>query len=352
MKLGIFLPNWVGDAVMATPALRALRRHLPTAEIVGILRPPIDQALAGTPWLDRTFVYQPRAKDPERRGWRLIRRLRGERFDTILLLSNSLRTGLLAFASGAKRRVGFDRYGRGVLLTDRLYHLRAGRRFVPAPVIDEYLKLAYALGCPAESPRIELATMREDEERADAVWQSLGLPRERRVVVLNSGGAYGAAKLWPTEYFTDLARRLATRHNRHVLVVCGPSERDLARRIAQDAAHPHVVSLADAPLSLGLSKACVRRAELMVTTDSGPRHFAAAFDVPVVTLFGPTHIAWSENYYSRAVHLQKSVPCGPCQRRVCPWGHHRCMRELTVDEVERAVAAQLPLLAARGSHAA
>lgn len=352
MKLGIFLPNWVGDAVMATPALRAVRTHLPSAEIVGILRPPIDQALSGTTWLDRTLVYQPRAKDRERRGWRLVRRLRAERFDTMLLLTNSLRTALLAFASGAPRRIGFDRYGRGLLLTDRLYHQRDGRRFVPAPVIDEYLKLAYALGCPTESHRIELATLPEDEERANAVWQSLGLPRERRVVVLNSGGAYGAAKLWPTEYFTELARRLAAQHHRHVLVICGPSERDLARQITRDAAHPHVVSLADAPLSLGLSKACVRRAELMVTTDSGPRHFAAAFDVPVVTLFGPTHIAWSENHYPRAVHLQKSVPCGPCQRRVCPLGHHRCMRELTVDEVERTVAAQLRPPAARGSHAA
>lgn len=351
MKLGIFLPNWVGDAVMATPALRAIRQQLPTAEIVGILRPPIDQALAGTTWLDRTILYQPRAKDRQRRGWRLVQQLRAERFNTILLLTNSFRTGLLAWASGARRRIGFDRYGRGVLLTERLYHHREQGRFVPSPVIDEYHKLAAKLGCPPDSYQIELGTLAEDESRADAVWQSLQLPRERRVVVLNSGGAYGAAKLWPTEYFTELARRLAAQHARHVLVICGPSERDIARRIAADAAHPHVVSLADQPLSLGLSKACVRRAELMVTTDSGPRHFAAAFGVPVVTLFGPTHIEWSENYYPLAVHLQKKLPCGPCQSRVCPLGHHQCMRDLTVDEVERAVVAQLHT-SARGSHAA
>jgi heptosyltransferase-2 len=65
-----------------------------------------------------------------------------------------------------------------------------------------------------------------------------------------------------------------------------------------------------------------------VTTDSGPRHFAAAFGVPVVTLFGPTHVAWTETYFSKAVHLQKPVPCGPCQQRTCPLGHHRCMTEL------------------------
>jgi heptosyltransferase-2 len=82
----------------------------------------------------------------------------------------------------------------------------------------------------------------------------------------------------------------------------------------------------------------VRRADLLVTTDSGPRHFAAAFDRPVVTLFGPTHIAWTETYHLRAVHLQKPVDCGPCQRRVCPLGHHRCMTELSPMEVHEAAA--------------
>ena len=78
--------------------------------------------------------------------------------------------------------------------------------------------------------------------------------------------------------------------------------------------------------------ACVRRADLLVTTDSGPRHFAAAFGTPVVTLFGPTHIAWTETYYPKAVHLQKQVECGPCQQRVCPLDH-RCMTRVSTDRV-------------------
>jgi heptosyltransferase-2 len=77
---------------------------------------------------------------------------------------------------------------------------------------------------------------------------------------------------------------------------------------------------------------------LLVTTDSGPRHFAAAFQTPVVTLFGPTHIGWTETYFEKAIHVQKRVPCGPCQKRVCPEGHHRCMRELGPDEVFAAIA--------------
>src|SRR5262249_6123559 len=126
-----------------------------------------------------------------------------------------------------------------------------------------------------------------------------------------------------------------------VLVVCGPAERALAREIASRADLPAVVSLGELAekggpkLSLGLTKACIRRADLLVTTDSGPRHFARAFDRPVVTLFGPTHIAWTETYHPRAVHLQKQVPCGPCQQRTCPLDH-QCMRQLTPPEVFRA----------------
>jgi len=93
-----------------------------------------------------------------------------------------------------------------------------------------------------------------------------------------------------------------------------------------------VHALADEPLSLGLTKALVRRCSLLVTTDSGPRHFAAAFDRPVVTLFGPTHVAWTDTYFPKAVNLQKQVPCGPCQKRVCPLDH-RCMTELSPKEV-------------------
>jgi heptosyltransferase-2 len=121
----------------------------------------------------------------------------------------------------------------------------------------------------------------------------------------------------------------------------------MARAIADEAQRPSVHSLADRSLSLGLIKACVRRADLLVTTDSGPRHFAAAFDRPVVTLFGPTHIAWTETYYARAIHLHKQVDCGPCQLRVCPLDH-RCMKLLTPPEVLAAAASLLEQTRADG----
>jgi heptosyltransferase-2 len=340
--IAVFLPNWVGDVVMATPTLRALREHFAAARIVGVMRPHAADVLAGTAWLDDKLLYDPRSTDSRQRGWTLARRLRREKVDLALLLPNSWRTALLAWCGGARDRLGYVRGGRGMLLNRKLYPPRTGRRLASVSALDCYLELAYAAGCPSASRQVELATLPADEQAADAVWSRFRLPRGRQVVVLNSGGAYGAAKLWPTPYFASLARRLATDDRRHVLVICGPQERGLAAEIVRGAAHPRVRSLSEERLSIGLSKACVRRAAAMVTTDSGPRHFAAAFGVPVVTLFGPTHIGLSENYHPRAIHLQHELDCVPCQRRTCPLGHHRCMVDLKIDEVYRAIRQLLP----------
>jgi heptosyltransferase-2 len=206
---------------------------------------------------------------------------------------------------------------------------------MPCPIIDDYNLLAQRAGCPWPGYRLELFTTPADEQAADRVWHKFGCTLREGVICLNPGAAFGAAKHWPAESFAQLARALVERYGGRVLVLCGPGERDLAAAIVRQADRPGICSLAEEPLSLGLTKALVRRCRLLVTTDSGPRHFAAAFDRPVVTLFGPTHIAWTETYYPRAIHLQKKVPCGPCQQRVCPTDH-ACMRQLTPHEVLRA----------------
>jgi heptosyltransferase II len=341
MKVGIFIPNWIGDAAMATPALRALRRHYGAqAELIGIMRPYVADVLAGTRWLDNQIFYYPKSKNPAERTWSVLGQLRQRRLDTVILLTNSLRAGALAWASGARQRIGYVRYGRGALLTHKLYYPRHGLKFLPTPAIDAYLQLAYAVGCESESPQLELATLPGDEGAADAVWKKWNLPPGNRVVVLNSGGAYGAAKLWPSEYFASLARRIVSEQGFSVLVICGPAERSVARQIVQLAGDPRVVSLADEPTSIGLSKACVRRSRMLVTTDSGPRFFAVAFGVPVISLFGPTDMAWTRTHDAQETCLQHAVPCGPCARRTCPLGHHDCMRLLSVERVYAALLEQ------------
>jgi heptosyltransferase-2 len=285
--------------------------------------------------------YDPRAEDRNLRSWSLVKKLREQQIDVALLLPNSLRIGILAWLSGAARRIGYAHYGRGPLLTDRPRLPTRRGRFAPTSTLDRYLDLVKLLGCQPQSSHTQLATTAADEHRADKVWQRLELPPGRQVVTLNSGGAYGAAKSWPAQYFAELARRIAQQRGLHVLVMCGPAERELAAQIALEANDRNVTSLAGERLSIGLSKALVRRSRLLVSTDSGPRHFAAAFDVPVITIYGPTHIEWGDTHYRRAVHIQQTVPCGPCMKRVCPLRHHRCMTEITVDRVYRAVLTQL-----------
>jgi heptosyltransferase-2 len=206
----------------------------------------------------------------------------------------------------------------------------------PTPIIDDYNRLAERAGCAWPGHRLELFTTRADEEAADDVWKSACFHACREVICLNPGAAFGSAKHWYAESFASLAQELVDRRGSGILVVCGPAERQLARQIVELTRRPHVHSLASHPVSLGLTKACIRRSDLLVTTDSGPRHFGTAFDRPVVTLFGPTHIAWTQTYHPQGMHLQKKVACGPCQLRTCPLDH-RCMKLLTPGEVFDAV---------------
>lgn len=338
MKLAVFLPNWVGDVVMATPALRALRDHFSTSTIYGVMRPYVAETLAGTDLIDELVLDD--GKGWSRGVWTMSQQLRKLKIDIAILFTNSYRTAMISWLAGCRNRIGYARDGRGWLLTDSLMPLVGSNgRYQPSPIIDAYNLLAEQAGTPFPGFAMELATLPIDEERAERIWQKLELNIHRPVVALNPGAAFGAAKQWPVHHFSRLARMLVDKLDAQVLVLCGPKERDLAKIIVQQTDRCSVQSLAEEELSLGLTKACIRRSELLITTDSGPRHFAAALDRPVVTLFGPTHIEWTETYYSKAIHLQHKLPCGPCQLRICPLrgaDHHRCMEELTPDEVYAA----------------
>jgi heptosyltransferase-2 len=331
MRVAIFLPNWVGDAVMATPAIHALRQRYPDARFLGVLKPYVAGVLEGTAWFDRLIEFD-KCGGPSRGTLAVARQLLAEDIDLTVLLNNTFRAALASWMGRCRRRVGYNRRGRGWLLTDAISPARddAGK-LKPSPVVDAYNRLAEVAGATPDR-QLRMATTPRHDAAANHVWRETGLDRYGEVVCLNPGAAFGASKHWSVESFATLARRLARERVCGVLVLCGPSERQMARDIVAMSGVPGVCSLADVPLSLGLTMSCVRRADLLVTTDSGPRHFAAAFGTPVVTLFGPTHIEWTETYFDKAVHLQKKVDCGPCQKRVCPLDH-RCMTLLTPDEV-------------------
>jgi heptosyltransferase-2 len=342
MRIAIVLPNWIGDVVMATPAIRALRKLAgPDGQLIGLMRPYVAEVLAGTSWLDSQILYvKPKSKiriaAPD-----VYQGLREARLDRVVLLTNSLRTAWIAWWSGARERIGYKGQGRSWMLTNRMAMPRIGADGKQISTIESYLRLAEAAGCEAESPRLELATTLADERAADEVWQWLRLPPGHEVVVFNTGGAYGAAKIWPAEHFAELAKQIVNRRGDKlwVLVNCGPAEREIARDIVARSGSPRVVSLADCDqLPIGLTKACVRRSRMVVSTDSGPRFMGIAFDKPVVTLFGPTDPVATATHYEAETSLSLSLDCQPCMERVCPLVHHRCMRDLTVERVYAAVA--------------
>jgi heptosyltransferase-2 len=352
VKVGVLLPNWVGDLAMATPALRLLRDHCPDARIVGVARPYLMPLLDGTTWLDHILPWEHHGRGWTRRAWRIGRQLRAERLDLLILLRASFFAGIVGRLSGAKRIVGYSRNGRSWLLTDGIAPLHRGRRTTPVSAVDDYLNLVEsAIGltngaaqkspATAKSRLLELATTAADESAADDLWQRLALPKPSRVMLLNTGGAYGSAKHWPKEYCVSLALRAADEFGLTTLILCGPRERELAASMEHAANDPRVRSLANEDTSFGVNKAIIRRARLLVTTDSGPRHIASALNTPTVVLFGPIDPRWSHNYQPDSIQLRLPLDCSPCGRRTCPLGHHRCMRELTVDLVLRSISQML-----------
>lgn len=364
MRLAVFLPNWVGDVVMATPALRALRKLAGEGRLIGVMRPYVAEVLGGSDWFDETILYVKGQPKPWAAGDRAARQtpldwraacehLRAARLDKVVLLTNSLRTGWMAYRSGAPERVGLVGNLRSPLLTTRVHPPRRRGKGMTLPAVSGYLHLAHAAGAAPEAPRLELATTTTDESAADRVWQRLRFEPPSRIAVLNTGGAFGAAKDWPAENFARLAVRLAEQRGMRVLFNCGPAERELVGAIVQELDHPHIHSLAGEPeLPVGLTKAVIRRASLLVTTDSGPRFFGVAFGVPTVSLFGPTDAALTRTGAKNDHCTSLGLDCQPCMSRSCPLAHHRCMRDLSVERVLAAIDGALQSEPAPSRHAA
>lgn len=343
-RIWVRAPNWLGDFVMATSAFRRLRLAFPAAHITAGMRPYLRPLLSGSDWFD-AVVDTPRA-----RGlgdfMRAVGEMRRQRFDLAVVLPNSLATGLVPFCAGVPWRLGY-RQGRPLLLNlgltapvrRRWWQRREGPRRWPEPMPAYYAALLDVLGLPAVDLRPQLAVPPADDAWVAAHLRSLGVADGTPLLLLVVGANFGASKLWPPERFGEVARVLQQRHRLRAVVLVGPGEVELGRQIARAG---EAICLDDPVLPLDKLKALVARGALMITGDTGPRHLAVAFDRPIVCLIGPTDPAYTNYCLERTALLRKDLPCSPCQRKVCPLGHHRCMRDIGVDEV---VAAASRLLA-------
>jgi len=336
MHVAVILPNWVGDVVMATPLLRALRGHLgAAARITAVLRPGYEDLLAGTDWVDAIIPYCRRAgRDDPAVGFQAVsRRLRADRPDAALMLPNSLSSAALAWAGGAGRRIGLSGHWRRALLTDVVPLPNAAQ--LPTPL--RFVTLLAPLGVPQPPLALELATTPAEQQAGDDLLAMLFPAHRGPLVVLNDNSVNGAARGWGDDRFAALAHLFVARlPDCRVLVHCGPADRESAQAVVRAADLPQVRGMGDvAALPLGLSKALYARAALAVTTDSGPRHLAAAFGVPTVALVGPTKPLDGRSDTERCHEIRRDLPCSPCDRPVCPLVHNDCMRLIGVEEVCR-----------------
>jgi lipopolysaccharide heptosyltransferase II len=334
----IVQPSWVGDAVMATPTLRALRSLHPEAKISYLLKRPLKPLYLGMPWQDKLITYRT-GRTSKKAGtglFDLAARLRTAQFDLAVLLPNSFQTALVCKMARIPRILGYDRDGRGFLLTDRLLPTRERGKLVPTPIVKYYLGLAAYLGSQEKDLSLQLFVTDTQRRRGSELLGRCGpeAAMERPaaaggapLILLNPGAEFGAAKCWLPEYFAELSDRFVEELGATILLSSAPKERAIVDAVLRHVRHP-VVDLAAQGMGLGALKEIVRRCDLMVTNDTGPRHIAAAFGVPVVTIFGPTHPEWTEIYYAKERQVAVKVFCGPCQKKTCPLDH-RCMTRVT-----------------------
>lgn len=335
-------PNWVGDAVMATPAFRCMRRSYPDARISVILRPYVRDILSHSPWFDEIIEYQPAEADGPF-GWQAgasaflstVRRLRGRNIDLALLLTHSFRSALMARMAGARYRVANSRGDQSWLLTDSLPWPRESGEKVPMPKVEAYMRLCRHLGCPdADDERLELHYGAEEERTAERLIREGGGDPEEPIFALVPGAAFGAAKFWDTEKFAAVADTIAERYGWQPALLCAPGEEELAQQIRH---HMDGSPVQPNPEEFGLDvlKPVVSRCRLMVTTDTGPRHVAEAFRVPTVVIMGPTDPRHTESDYAGRRVVRVDVSCGPCHLRTCPTDH-RCMARISPQMVIEA----------------
>jgi heptosyltransferase-2 len=346
-RILVVLPTPLGDGILATPSLRRLRESLTEAQITYLGNQVVQQILEGVEWADSWLDCE--TEPWSRRGLRAsAKRLRAERFSAAILYPNSFRSALLAWRGLIPERIGYDRDGRGALLTQRVKPVRLLNRYAPISMLDYYdhliVKAVASLHgtlAPADH-HLELCTCDRDKQQIDALLNRWQVDVDKRLVVLVPGGAFGPSKWWPALRFAKLADRLIQENDCEVILSCAPNplEKEIARRI-KSAAKQRVYDLSEENLNLGGLKELIRRCSLLVANDTGPCHIAAAFGVPLVTLFGPTDPRWTATGYAKEIRLRKDVGCGPCQEKICFTEEHCCMEAISVEEVLAAACEQL-----------
>ncbi|MDP2156980.1 MAG: lipopolysaccharide heptosyltransferase II [Nitrospirota bacterium] len=325
--------NWIGDAVMTIPALRALKRSLPEARISLLVKPWVAPLFEKDPDIDEIILYSDEYKGLSGKI-RLSRRLKDYVFDSALLFQNAFDAALIAFLAGIKRRIGYNRDGRGFLLTDSVLCDAAAKDLHH---IDYYLNLVKKAGfdgAPAQ-PWLFL----DIEERTMARQKLAAL--KRPVIALNPGAAYGSSKRWLPERFAEVANKVITELNGSVVLLGGPKEAGIADDILNNLESSLVTPVSLLNLagrtSLRELMAVIAESDVLVTNDSGPMHIGYAVGTPLVAIFGSTSPEHTGPVNKTDIVIRKSSACSPCFERQCKKNNLACMDLITSEEVYSSV---------------
>lgn len=335
MKILIRVTNWVGDAIMAIPALRAVRDRFPEAEIAILARPYVadiyqDQGLA-----NELVHYDFRGVHAGFRGReRLATELRERKFSTALLLQNAFDAAWLAWRAKIPQRIGYARDGRGILLTDRIRTPKTGE--IPAHEQFYYLELLRRAGWLDALPSETKIVLQVTESRRKAAAETLlraGARPGRRFVAIGAGASYGSAKCWMPERFAEVASRLQIDSDVDVILFGTAAETQVSAAIAA-AMRCRPIDLTGTTAIVDLP-ALLSQCHLFIGNDSGAMHVAAAVGLPVVAIFGPTDPDGTAPATRRCTVVQEKPYCSPCFLRRCPTDH-RCMTRIAPETVTAA----------------
>lgn len=324
------MPNWIGDAVMATPILADLKHFWPAAKLTAMCQPAVSSLLGCNPFIDEILSYS-KPSGWIHRAWHqdAIEPLKKGDYDLGVLLTNSFSSAYWFWRGHVKNRIGFSNGLRNILLNE----------VVPFPsnieqqhLVLTYKKLLEPLGISESSTKPKLYLSDKEKHFAQNFLARHGISESNIIVGINPGAAYGSAKCWLPERFREVALKLIENPNVFVIFFGDQSGSSLVGQICNDLPE-RVLNLAG-KTSLRELMALINSCSIFLTNDSGPMHIASAFNIPLLALFGSTSEIKTGPYNEGKV-IHKHVPCSPCFLRKCPKPDFPCMEKIGVDEVYR-----------------
>jgi heptosyltransferase II len=337
MKILIRATNWVGDAIMALPALRAVRKRYPDADIAIVARPYVADIYRDQEICNQPIPYDPKGLHAGFSGReRLAAELRAQKFDVALLLQNAFDAAWLAWRANIPERIGYARDGRSFLLTKAVLVPRTGE--ISAHEKFYYLELLHRAGWLDSVQDESFISLRVPEEKRRTARDFLtksGARQGALRIAIGAGASYGSAKCWPPSRFAEVANRWQAKTDADVILFGTAAEASVSTAISAEMRRPPIdltgkTAIADLP-------ALLSQCHLFIGNDSGAMHVAAAVGLPVVAVFGPTDPFGTAPVTPRCSIVQQKPYCSPCFLRRCPTDQ-RCMTAVTADMVEAAAA--------------